>query len=432
MATTMYLREVAPPLWASTSVASGAAGAVLTMHDAARGVTPGAELFEGTQGNITGPGGVGLRALSTTIGANPVSAGRGTVLGPTAGLFLGAATTPLAFLSPPLAADITISATVSFAMCASENNMSANVTLRMAVYRVDEQGALTLIINSLLGTELGTTQARSSWSGSPTSTNMKVGDRILLLPMIDDATATTMAATLAASFFYDGTNAALYDSNVQFTENLTFLTTDPTGTTYYLRDTASDVASSKVLSTVQGSGTVDATHTTTAGAIAFPGHQWTATAGGSAIQWFTPTLNAFTLSGAVLASVTNNATVLELATTPFDSLIVELAVCDAAGANPVVWSRSYTSSLDAASPKTHYLTGPSTSVTQGQRLRLRFFSDDMRPSGNVVAGTNRVIRYDGTSTYASALTFTQTITDTSSNTASGEIDPLGFLGIFGL
>jgi hypothetical protein len=50
-------------------------------------------------------------------------------------------------------------------------------------------------------------------------------------------------------------------------------------------------------------------------------------------------------------------------------------------------------------------------VAQGQRLRLRPFSDDFRPGGNQVSGTNRTIRYDGVSTYASRLIFTQTITE---------------------
>ena len=394
MATNLYLRVLEPTLWAASPRHS--------MKDAGRGVTPGSELYEGSA----------ILSLSTSIGTGAGSARtRTSVTGATSGIFVGSATTPEAYISPPLSADFTISGTVSFDLCGLEAAMAANATFRVAVYRVDHDGALTLIINSTLGTELGTSLARHSWSGSPTSTDCKIGDRILVLPMFDDATAVTMASGHTLTLQVNGANASTADSRVVFTEDLTFITSDPTGTVYYLRDTASDVSGAKALSTTQGSGTAEAVHTTIAGPITYPGDQWTATAGGADIEWFGPTVNAFTLSGAVLVEVTNNATALETSGSPFDSLTCELAWCDSDGSNPVVWARSYTSGESTASPKKHYLTGPSTSIAQGKRPRLRFYSDDMRPSGNQASGTDRTIRYDGTSTYASRLIFTQTITE---------------------
>ena len=392
MATDLFLRSTGPVLWRSSQR--------ISVKDAGRGVTPGDALYEGSSLVLS---------LSTSVGTGAGIAGNATsVAGPTAGVFAQLSSTSLlSWFSAPLSADVTISGTVSFAFCGLEAAMQANATFRIALYRVDEQGALTLIINSTLGTELGTALARHSWSGSPTSTDMKIGDRLLVLVLFDDATSVTMASGHVLTCQYDGANASTADSKVTLTENLSFTTADPSGSLYYLRDTASDVSGAKALSTVQGSGTVEATHTTTAGPHTFPGVQW---GGGSPYEWFTPTLNAFTLSDTVMVTLTNNSAPLESTTTPFDSLICEIAICDADGSNATVWARSYTSTV-ATADKPHYCTGPSTAVAQGKRLRLRIFSDDMRPHGNQAAGTDRTIRYDGTSTYASSVTFTQTITE---------------------
>jgi len=291
--------------------------------------------------------------------------------------------------------------------------MTVNATWRVAMYRVDEQGAFTLIVNSLLGTELTTALARNTWTATPTSTAMKKGDRLAVLVLADDATALTMAAG-SATLQHGGDAASTADSKVSLTETVSFLTADPSGTTYWLRDTASDInpgaADERALSTTQGAATATAVHTTVVGPLAFPGDQWTATAGGTDIEWYTPGLNAFTLGGVVLCALGQNAVELELATTPFDALTLEIAVVDADGTNPVIWARSYTSYSGTADVN-RYLSGPDVSVAQGKRTRFRMWQDDFRPGGNAVAGTDRTIRYGGTATYASKLVFTQTITE---------------------
>jgi hypothetical protein len=398
VATKLYYRNSQPALW-------GVSTRVFSTKDASRGVTPGSELAEGS---------TLLQRLFDTVGTGVGSTTtRNSVAGPTSGILAtNASGNTDTAISDPIAADITISGTVSFDMCGLESAMAANATFRMAVYRVDPQGALTLIVNSSAVTELGTSTTRLSWSASPTSTDLFIGDRIWLVPMFDDAAALTMASGNTLEWRDNGANASTADSAITFTENLTFITSDPAGSTHYLRDTASDVSGLKVLSLTQGSGTSEAVHTTIAGPITFPGDQWTATAGGADIGWITPSLDAFTLSGGVKAVLTNNNTALEdpLAS-PFDAITIELAICDSDGSNATVWARSYTSTVDVTGDKVYYLTGPSTSVAQGKRLRLIVYSDDFRPKGNQVAGTDRTIRYDGTSTYASRLIFTQTITE---------------------
>jgi hypothetical protein len=404
MSATLYFRTVSVSLWHNISQ-------LFSLKDAGRGVTPGDSLVEG--GGTSPP-----LLLTETIGTGAGSTlGTTTVAGMTAGRLLPTETNPRFFITAPLAADVTIIGTVSFDVYAHESSMNANATVRVALYRVDEQGGLTLIVDSSFGTELGTSKALKSWTASPTSTAMKRGDRFAALVLWDDAGAITMGNGFTCTFTFGGENADASDSRISFTETPTFITADPSGSTYYLRDTASDISGGKVLSTVQGSGTVEAVHTTLTGPLTFPGDQWTLTAGGSDAEWFTPALDAFTLQDVVLAEVRNRGTLLadrlENSASPFDTLVLELAVVDADGTNPVVWARSYTSTTDTADPKKHYLTGPALAVGQGKRLRFRPFSDDFRPSGDQVSGTDRTIRYDGTSTYATRLIFTQTITEAS-------------------
>jgi hypothetical protein len=397
MATTLYLRTGAPGKWTS----GAAADSFFSVKDSSRAVTTGDDTYTRSLGSATA-------ALSTTVGTGAgTSISVTTVTGPTAGKRLGTTT---AFFTDPIAADVTISGTVNLAFCGSESSMGANATFVVQLYRVDAEGAWTQIISSSLGTELGTSLARSSWSGSPTSTAVKQGDRLALVVLADDATSVTMGSGFSVSCQYNGANASTADSNLVLTENLTFITSDPAGSTYYLRDTASDISGAKALSTTQGSGTAEAVHQTIAGAITFPGDQWTATAGGSDIEWFTPTLNAFTLGGLVKVILNNNAAVLEAgAATPFDALTIEIARVDSDGSNASVWTRSYTGSGGAGGID-RYLSGPDLSIAQGQRLRFRVYSDDCW-SDTQLSGTNRTIRYDGTSTYASRLIFTQTITE---------------------
>lgn len=407
MATPLYIRSLASttaPLWGTLGTSPTPRWRGL----AAGALTVGADTVNSTNAS---------RSLSETVGTGTgVNETVATVTGATAGKIWVSTTTPYLIFSAPFAADVTISDTVSFDICASESSMNANATIAAKVYRCDHNGALTLIVDSSFGTELTTTQARKSWTASPTSTAMKIGDRLALALYIDDATAVTMASGHTVAVYYNGSNANTADSSVTFTETLSFTTSDPTGSVYYLRDTASDISGAKAGSTTQGSGTVTAVHTTLAGPLAFPGDQWTATAGGSDIHWFLPAFADFTLNGPVQVIIGRGSVLEEVVgVSPHDSLHCELAVCDGDGTNPVVWATSYTHYTTSDTPPdilfTHYLTGPSTAVASSKRIRFRFYSDDGSAGNNQASGTNRTIRYDGTSTYATRLVFTETITE---------------------
>lgn len=228
-----------------------------------------------------------------------------------------------------------------------------------------------------------------------------------------------MASGHTVTFRWDGSNANIADSFVQFTEDLTFITSAPSGSVYYLRDTASDVnpgsATEKALSTTQGSGTATAVHGTLAGPLTFPGDQWTVTSGGGDVEWISPQYEGFTLGGVVQVDVGKPSRIEAVAASaPYDSLNIEIAVVDADGTNPVVWATSalFCSDENTASISSYYVSGPDTSVSSGKRLRLRFYSDDQLSGANDQdSGTDRTIRYDGTGSYASRLIFTQTLTE---------------------
>lgn len=420
MATVLYLHTMAPPgsasqhpyLWGYDRSDTN-----FSTKDTSRGVTPGDAAFYGTDVTST---------YSLDTDANDTGTGQGlgctTIAGPTAGVLMDGG-----FFSPPVAADVTISGTITFNMCAVESSMNANATIVAVLYRVDEQGALTLICKSSFGTELGTSNARKTWTATPTSTLVKKGHRLMLLMMADDATSLTMGSGFGVTVQTSGSSANLADSNVTLTETVTFTTSEPGGTTYYMRDTASDLGGIvNELSQTEGATNSTAIHTTINGPLTFPGDQWTETAGGSDIEWTTPPLDAFTLGGVVRCRFDRFAggAIEKFATIPFACITCELAIVDGDGTNPVVWARSFTcDDAIAGTTWSQFITGPDISVGQGKRLRLRIFADDFpltigASGGTMASGTNRTLRYGGAaaSGYEAYLKFEQTITEASGPT----------------
>lgn len=154
-----------------------------------------------------------------------VTATVASVTGPTNGLETGAPVNE--WISQPLAQAVTISGTITFNICARESNAMANGGVGVVVQRVNNVGAVvSTIVDSVQGTELGTTNARRTWTATPTSTAMQKGDRFRIRVYFDDAGG-TMASGYTFTLSYDGTSAALADSNVDFTETFT-LVEEPT------------------------------------------------------------------------------------------------------------------------------------------------------------------------------------------------------------
>jgi hypothetical protein len=400
MATTLYARSTNPPaFWADNP----SIGEYLSFRTTARRPTFGADVVNEVPA-------VQLLTLSPDIGTGTgVGVTVSTVAGPTAGK--RAADT---WLSAPLSADVTISSTVTFNLCGSESSMNANIALKGAVYRIDHTGAATLIAEATGASEVGTGLTRQSPTATPTSTACKKGDRIMFCAGIDDGGG-NMASGFTGTIQYNGSNANTADSNVVFTETISFIASDPIGSSVYLTDDASDInpnsITAKKLALSDGSASATAVHTTVASPT-YPGDQWTGTSGGTDIEWFSAPLDASTLGGVVQVVLAQPSARLEgqVGASPHDILTLEIAVVNNDGTSPTVWAQSYTSCPTDSATALHYLTGPSLAVTQNQRLRFRIYQD--RPVvNNSVAGTSRTLRYGGASGYSSWLVFAETLTE---------------------
>jgi hypothetical protein len=355
------------------------------------------------------------RQLATTIGTGVGSNENLTsITGPTGGF----CSSIDGWVSQPLAADVTISGTVTLRACGLESAMAANTTHRLIVRALKPDLTFSAnIVNSTLGgadTELTTALAATQWTTTPTSTALQRGDRVVLWRLADDASGVTMASGHTITFKVNGSNANIADSFVQFTENLTFETALPTGTVLYLRDTASDAnpgaETEKVLGFSRGASAVSKVVNTAAGPTA--PIQWTDGGGGAALGWYSTQLNAATLGGVA----TVNVRVLESNSLALANGRIQLYITNADGGSPVLWATSYRwvdfGLSEAAIVYT--LSGPATSIAAQQRILLRPYIDDGYLDAPLVTGHTATLFYDGPTAGASGdsyLTLPMTVTE---------------------
>lgn len=360
-------------------------------------------------------------ALSTSRGNSALSATSGTVAGPTAGVELSESTE---FLSPPVDQDFTISGGIEYNIWGLESSMNANCAPAVIVERVGSDGVVVSVIHDSRGVwapaEWGTSAAVRQASGfTPTSTDMKKGDRIRVRVLADDNSGTgNMGSGFTASLRYNGPTAgADGDSFVRFTENFGFIVTgSEAGSQLFLTDVAGPAIGANVekeMWTSRGDGVNSVVRNTAAGWTT--PLQWTDSAGGTPVEWYSRQLAAFTLSN----SVGYNVRVAESNAAANAGVGLELAVCDADGSNAVVWGadRSVSNGTGEAgtteSAFTGSICGPDLAVSAGQRLRLRVFVDDMR-GFPLVTGHTVTLWYDGTSGGASGdsfITLSQTVSE---------------------
>ena len=136
-------------------------------------------------------------------------------------------------------------------------------------------------------------------------------------------------------------------------------------------------------------------------------------AAGNFLEWFTPTLEAFTLAGLVACNVRAR----EAGPANNGCLRVEIAVCDGDGANPVVWGAANDGAELNSSVETavvFFVAGDDTSVSAGSRLRLRVYFDDAPGAAMAVSTEALDLFYAGTSAAASGdtyVTFGQTLVE---------------------
>jgi hypothetical protein len=318
-------------------------------------------------------------ALSESRGASATTATVASIAGTTVGIEFVSGAVALEWLSEPLSADFTISGTITGNLWGFESTMNDNTAINFVVDKIDgATRAITQIAKSARVTELGLTPATvNNFTVTPTSTACKRGDRIRVRPFIDDAGAAMIVGT--TTFSYNGpTSSAAGDSYVQFTENLTFETAAPTGSTYYLTSTAETInpgsATEKKALTARGSSFVSQGH---AGGAAGP----TAPIqlGTVPIEWYTPPLEAVTFGGKAALRLWANETL----SSTNASLGAEIAVVAGDGTGATVWGYANIESnalggeiANTEAQYTAWVAGDDVAITAGQRLRFRVFVDD--------------------------------------------------------
>lgn len=359
--------------------------------------------------------------LHTTrgTGATATVAFASTVTGATNGVEVRNTGVEAEWISLPLSAAVTISGIITLNLWAFENNMSANVAINAIIERLDTTGAvISTVAQTARITETGTAAAAENFTVTPTSTNMLKGERFRVRVYGDDAG--TMATGFTFSFDYAKASAATDgDSFITFNETFTFQTSDPAGTTLYLTDVAGPAVGAnleKELWTSRGAG-VDSIVVNTAAGWTAP-IQWTDSGGGTAVEWYSRQLTAFTLADVVKLNLRAN----ESTAAANASIRAELATCDSDGTNVTVWAAA--TLIDAASlggglgagtdvfgelttseaAVRGYLAGSDLTVADGQRLRLRIFIDDSATAA-MAASLTCTLYYDGTSGGASGDSF---------------------------
>lgn len=148
--------------------------------------------------------------VTVTAGTNPEGAGSSSII----------------WVSDAIAA-VTISGSITVNFRALESNAMANYGCQSHIYKIDgSTGATTCIGRGGNTTEIGTTQAATSITITPTSTVFADGDYIAVRFFFGSAGGTS-ASGFTSSFFYAGSSGASGDTFVTFTETISNFTAAP-------------------------------------------------------------------------------------------------------------------------------------------------------------------------------------------------------------
>jgi hypothetical protein len=165
------------------------------------------------------------RELSVVEGTGAgVTATVATVTGPTSGIETGSPVNE--WISPPLAAAVTISSSLQYLFWASESNAMANAGIGARLERLDSELNVVSVIwqADSGGVELGTAISAYASGTLPTTTSLNKGDRLRLRVYFEDANG-TMASGYTCTLRYDGAAANSADSRIilQPADDLTFM-----------------------------------------------------------------------------------------------------------------------------------------------------------------------------------------------------------------
>lgn len=309
--------------------------------------------------------------------------------------------------SAPLAADVTISGSINWNLWAYEGTNAANAAINAQIEKVDgATGAVTVIDKTARTTELGLSVAAANFSETPAAgIACKKGDRLRVRVFAGPVGAGFGIAN-QWYFTWGGPAAAARDSWVSLTENLTFAA-EPAGTTIYPTNTVSDVVTAaldKEAWTSRGAGVQTIEVGSTAGWAA--PMQWTDAEFGTVVEWYTKRIAAVTLGGAVRV----NARGWAYSQT---AIRCEIAVVNADGSSPSVWAAGTLPDelAGAEQVRSFLISGADKAVADGQRLRIRFYTDD--PGDQPRISSLAYLLYAGTTAAASGdtwLKFSQTLT----------------------
>jgi len=219
----------------ATSPSTASVHAAGAIYSPAPAAPSGTKLFFRNSQNHKAyfPSGRYIYDLATTAGSSLVAASVSTAASGTDIQWqLAVADNAIWFVSPPLAAGFTLATTdtIAFNLWGLESNASANSGLRVHIHRVQRwANAAPEFGNSPFdrGVELSTTINRFNWTGNvssniPFDETDRIGIGVYLT-----AAGGTMASGFTATFdFNGGTSGADGDSWIQFTNTVTFATTE--------------------------------------------------------------------------------------------------------------------------------------------------------------------------------------------------------------
>ena len=373
--------------------------------------------------------------LDTTKGSGAANISTNTVAGTTNGVEVASSGTALEWISNPVTADVTISGTITANIWAQESSMNANTAinvvidiLRASTFGADNSNEIVNIVKSTRTTELGFSGANTvqnfttgMTSGAYTGQTLQKGDRLRIRIFGDDAG--TMGGGFTFTVGVAGTtNGADGDSWVEFTETFALSDLSVSGSTLYLTAAPAgiDPGSATELEawTTRGGSSTNAVTNTVNGWT--NGVQITDTAGGTAIEWYSRQLQAFTLADVVQVRLRG----LESDAAANASAFLEIAVVASDGTSPTVWGAWHIRpNADGASGSGEisvadtnlalWISGDDLAVTDGQRLRIRVYIDDTSNTA-MASGQTVTFSYNGPTLNATGdswIILTQTVSE---------------------
>lgn len=202
---------------------------------------------------------------------------------------------PMNWYSERLAADVTISGSITFSVGAKVSAAGVNSTLRFRLYKVTKGGSEveTLIAQGDGSSALTTTQATITFSATPAAAvTVTTYERFVLRLWAIPAPGQTMG-TGTVTAYYGGDAASNGEIKVSFTETVTFLANL---TRFYMRDTVTiGISTYFDALTTAGAAIKTGVVNTSAGGTEI---QWTRTAAGTVLHWITQRFkDGFTLKG---------------------------------------------------------------------------------------------------------------------------------------